>query len=164
MTGYTGLPAFSEAKTDGRGGSSTSTQAAPGNKMITIPRAEAMADYDVVLAPVHTTWLCGKCEGSGMCTLPGCSQVRTIRASRPAKTASPTSDGDKAMAVGSSKPSALDVSEEWLCDTGAAYDLVPRDDVDQYTDFQSSAPLLISNGKWPPPCRHHTVHVHPRSW
>ena len=36
-------------------------------------------------------------------------------------------------------PSALDLSEEWLCDTGAAYDLVPRATADKHTDFQSTA-------------------------
>ena len=43
------------------------------------------------------------------------------------------------MAAGLSKPSALEVSEEWLFDTGAAYDLIPRDNAAEYTDFQSSA-------------------------
>ena len=38
-----------------------------------------------------------------------------------------TNEGEMAMAVEPSMPSALDLSEEWLCDTGAAYDLVPRD-------------------------------------
>ena len=36
-------------------------------------------------------------------------------------------------------PSALDLSEKWLCDTGAAYDLVPRDIANDHTDFRSPA-------------------------
>ena len=36
-------------------------------------------------------------------------------------------------------PSALDLSEEWLCDTGAAQDLISRDKADNHTDFQSPA-------------------------
>ena len=36
-------------------------------------------------------------------------------------------------------PSALDLSEKWLCDTGAAYDLVSWDIANNYTNFQSSA-------------------------
>ena len=43
------------------------------------------------------------------------------------------------MAVESSMPSALDLSEKWLCDTGAAYDLVPWDIANDHTDFQSTA-------------------------
>ena len=39
-------------------------------------------------------------------------------------------------------PSALEVSEEWLCDTGAAFDLVPKDNADEYTDFQSPAKAI----------------------
>ena len=34
-------------------------------------------------------------------------------------------------------PSALDLSEKWLCDTGAAYDLVSWEIANNYTDFQS---------------------------
>ena len=36
-------------------------------------------------------------------------------------------------------PSALELSEDWLCDTGAAFDLVSRDKADCYTDFQTPA-------------------------
>ena len=43
------------------------------------------------------------------------------------------------MAAESSMPSALDLLEKWLCDTGAAYDLVPRDITNNHTDFQSPA-------------------------
>ena len=43
------------------------------------------------------------------------------------------------MAMASSMPSALDLSEKWLCDTGAAYDLVSWDIANNYTDFQSPA-------------------------
>ena len=41
-----------------------------------------------------------------------------------------------------SMPSALDVSGEWLCDTGTAYDLVPKDKADTYTDFQAPAKAI----------------------
>ena len=85
------------------------------------------------------TWLCGKCDPSGTCTIPGCAQVWTTRACSPVKATDLTNGSEKAMAAGSSRPSALDVSEEWLCDTGAAYDLAPRDNADQYTDFQTPA-------------------------
>ena len=43
------------------------------------------------------------------------------------------------MAAESSMPSALNLSEEWLCDTGAAYDLALHDNADHHTDFQSPA-------------------------
>ena len=36
-------------------------------------------------------------------------------------------------------PSALELSEDWLCDTGAAYDLVSRDKANWHTDFQAPA-------------------------
>ena len=41
------------------------------------------------------------------------------------------------MAAESSMPSALDLSEKWLCDTGAAYDLVSWDIANKHTDYQS---------------------------
>ena len=66
----------------------------------------------------------GKCKVDGSCTLPGCAPVQTARACRPAEVATLTNEGEKAMAAESSMPSALDLSEKWLCDTGAAYDLV----------------------------------------
>ena len=44
-----------------------------------------------------------------------------------------------AVAAEPSMPSALDLSEEWLCDTGAAYDLVPRDVANNHASFQNSA-------------------------
>ena len=50
-----------------------------------------------------------------------------------------TNESDKAMAAGPAMPSALDLSKEWLCDTGAAYDLVSRDKADHHTDYQSPA-------------------------
>ena len=43
------------------------------------------------------------------------------------------------MAVESSMPSALELSKKWLCDTGAAYDLVSWDKANDYTDVQSPA-------------------------
>ena len=43
------------------------------------------------------------------------------------------------MAAESSMPSALDPSDRWLCDTGAAYDLVSWDIANKHTDFQSPA-------------------------
>ena len=101
--------------------------------------ARAAKSDDVILAPVHATWLCGKCKADGSCTLPGCAPVRAARGCAPAKATTLTNEGEMAMAAGSSMPSALDLSEEWLCDTGAAYDLVPRATADNHTDFQSSA-------------------------
>ena len=100
-----------------------------------------MSDGDVILGQVHATWLCGKCDGSGNCTVPGCAQAWTIGAGSPIKAAPPTSESEMAMAA-PSMPSALDVSGEWVCDTGTAYDLVPKDKADTYTDFQAPAKAI----------------------
>ena len=50
-----------------------------------------------------------------------------------------TNESDKAMAAGPVMPSALDLSKEWLCDTGTAYDLVSQDMADPHTDYQAPA-------------------------
>ena len=56
-----------------------------------------------------------------------------------------TNESDKAMAAGPVMPSALDLSKEWLCDTGAAYDLVSQDMADPHTDYQAPAKPINFN-------------------
>ena len=96
-------------------------------------------DAGIIVAPVHYAWLCGKCNFDGSCALTGCTPVEPAKVSRPTCAISPMNEGDKAMAAEPSMPSALELSDEWLCGTGAAYDLVSRDTADKYTDFQVPA-------------------------
>ena len=68
----------------------------------------------------------------------GCTPVWTTRARSPPHASSPTNEGEEALPAVAALPSALDLSEKWLCDTGAAFDLVPWDIANQYTDFHAS--------------------------
>ena len=101
--------------------------------------ASIRLDEDIVQAPVYSAWSCGKCKVSESCTLPECAQVQTSKVCRPAESHSSKNDGEMAMAARPSMPSALDLSKEWLCDTGAAFDLVSRDKADFHTNFQAPA-------------------------
>ena len=102
-----------------------------------------VVDGDMVVARVYSAWLCGRCKVGGSCTFPGCTPAEATTASRLANASTLTNEGDTAMAAESSMPSALDLSEKWLCDTGAAYDLVSWDIANKHTDYQSPVEPII---------------------
>ena len=88
---------------------------------------KGLAGGRIILAPARTAWLCGKCTVGLSRTSSGCAPVKAANACSPAEVITLTNEGDKAMAAGPAMPSALDLSKEWLCDTGAAYDLVSQE-------------------------------------
>ena len=80
------------------------------------------------------------CKADGRCTLLGCAPVQTARVCAPAEVTTLTNEGDMAMAAEPVMPSALDLSKEWLCESGAAYDLVSQEMADPHTDYHAPAP------------------------
>ena len=103
------------------------------------PFQKGLAGDKTILASVHTAWLCGTCKVDRSRAPPGCALVQAANACSPAEVMTLTNESDKAMAAGPVMPSALDLSKEWLCDTGAAYDLVSQDMADPHTDYQAPA-------------------------
>ena len=97
------------------------------------------AGDEMVPAPVHTSWLCSACKGDRSRAPLGCALAQTANACSPAEVMTLTNESDKAMAAAPLMPSALDLSKEWLCDTGAAYDLVSQDAADSHKDYQATA-------------------------
>ena len=98
-----------------------------------------MAGDKIILASVHTAWLCGACKVDRRRAPAGCALVQAANACSPAEVMTLTHESDKAMAAGPVMPSGHDLSKEWLCDTGAAYDLVSQDMADPHTDYHAPA-------------------------
>ena len=92
-----------------------------------------------ILATVQASRVCSTCEVDRSRILVGCVQAQTASACSTAEAATLTNESAMAMPAEAMMPSALDLSKEWLCDSGAAYDLVSQDMADPYPDYQASA-------------------------
>ena len=74
-----------------------------------------------------------------------------MRACVPARSPSHQCESVAAMPVIPGLPSALDLAESWLCDTGTAYDLVPLSIANKHTYAIANAEsrtFQTANGKY----------------